>query len=89
MRADAWNAFSKVRLGWGRVFSAAEQQNRRTTFIAAYRLAKEKPDLGDPVAFAERAIQETQFTYNRGTNRVGREVPWAPLCSALMRLPKL
>ncbi len=63
--AKVRNAFSKITLAWGKVFSVAEQFNRRTTFIAAYRTAQER-GLGDPVAFAERAIAETQFTYNKG-----------------------
>jgi hypothetical protein len=42
-RGDAWahtqNGFSKLALGWGKLFGMAEQINRRSTFIAAYRMA--------------------------------------------------
>lgn len=64
-RAKAGNAVSKVSLAWGKAFGAAEQFNRRLTFIASYRLAK-KQGLGNPVAFAEKTIAETQFVYNKG-----------------------
>lgn len=64
-KAKASNAVSKVSLAWGKAFGAAEQFNRRLTFIASYRLAK-KQGLGNPVAFAEKTIAETQFVYNKG-----------------------
>lgn len=59
------NALSKLSLGWGKVFGLAEQFNRRTTFIAAYRTAVEQK-MTDPAAFAEKAVNETQFVYNKG-----------------------
>lgn len=59
------NAMAKLGLGWGKVFSAAEQFNRRVTFIAAYKLARDQ-GMADPMAFAEKAIAETQGIYNKG-----------------------
>jgi N12 class adenine-specific DNA methylase len=59
------NAFSRLQLGWGKLFSTAESTNRRITFIAAFRLAEERGD-PDPFGFAERAINETQFVANKG-----------------------
>lgn len=59
------NAWSKTTLVWGKVFGLAEQFNRRTTFIAAYRTAIEQ-GMADPAKFAARAVQETQFVYNKG-----------------------
>jgi hypothetical protein len=49
---------------WGSMFSLAEQFNRRTTFIAAWRHAR---DIGhvDPMAFAETAVEETQGIYSK------------------------
>lgn len=63
--AKASNGLSKLSLAWGKLFGAAEQFNRRTTFIAAYRTAVEE-GIDDPAAFAERAIAQTQFVYNKG-----------------------
>lgn len=63
--AVASNSLSKFSLAWGKVFGLAEQFNRRTTFIAAYRTAVEE-GLDDPAAFAAQAIAETQFVYNKG-----------------------
>ncbi len=64
-RAMANNAWERTKVAWGRPFSLAEQFNRRTTFIAAWRTAREQlgmtPD--DAAAFARRAVQETQFVY--------------------------
>jgi hypothetical protein len=65
LRAKAANAMSKLMLAWGKPFSAAEQFNRRATFIAAYRTAVEE-GIEDPSAFAKRAINDTQFVYNKG-----------------------
>jgi hypothetical protein len=62
-RARVSNAVSHVSLAWGKVFGAAEQFNRRVTFIAAYRTAVEQ-GIADPAKFAEKAIAETQFVYN-------------------------
>jgi hypothetical protein len=63
--AKGGNALSKLSLAWGKVFSVAEQFNRRTTFIAAYRTAVEQ-GMRNPAAFAEKSVSETQFVYNRG-----------------------
>lgn len=50
---------------WGSMFSAAEQYNRRVSFNAAYEIAR---NLGEsnPYEFAVKAVDETQFIYNRG-----------------------
>ncbi len=63
--AKASNALSKLTLAWGKVFSSAEQFNRRVTFIAAYRTALEQK-MDDPAWFAAQAIAETQGVYNKG-----------------------
>jgi hypothetical protein len=63
--AKANNTLAKVSLGWGKLFGAAEQFNRRVTFIAAYKLARDE-GMADPFAFAEGAIRETQGVYNKG-----------------------
>lgn len=67
--AQARNYGTKLALGWGKVFGVAEQFNRRLTFIAAYNLAREK-GIADPAAFAEKAVQETQFLSNKGNKPV-------------------
>lgn len=63
--AMASNALSKLSLGWGKLFGMAEQINRRTTFIAAFRIAVEK-GIANPGAFATKAVDETQFINNKG-----------------------
>jgi hypothetical protein len=63
-KALANNALSKFSMGWGKLFGMAEQINRRSTFIAAYRLGIEK-GVADPAAFAENAVNETQFINNK------------------------
>ncbi len=63
--AKASNAVSKFSLGWGKLFSTAEQFNRRITFIAAYRTAIDQ-GIADPAAFAADVVNQTQFTYNKG-----------------------
>lgn len=63
-RAQAANLWEKVKVGWGQPFALAEQFNRRSTFIAAYRLAKNRK-LGNPAEFARRAVLETQFLYSK------------------------
>ena len=63
--AKANNFVAKVGLGWGKLFSAAEQFNRRVTFIAAYKMAREQ-GMENPFQFAEQAIAETQGVYNKG-----------------------
>ncbi len=64
--ARAQNVLAKTQLAWGKVFGIAEQFNRRVTFIAAYRTAVAQ-DMADPAAFAAKAVNETQFVYNKGT----------------------
>ena len=59
------NSVAKVALGWGKLFGLAEQINRRSTFIAAYRMAKDK-GIANPAAFATKAVNETQFINNKG-----------------------
>jgi len=49
---------------WGMMFGATENFNRRLTFIAAYRMARENPELGNPYDFAAKAVNETQGIYN-------------------------
>lgn len=63
--AKASNAMSKFSLGWGKLFSTAEQFNRRITFIAAYRTAVDQ-GMADPASFAADVVNQTQFTYNKG-----------------------
>ena len=63
-RAQASNYWEKVKVGWGQPFALAEQFNRRSTFIAAYRLAKDS-NMGNPAEFARRAVLETQFVYTK------------------------
>ncbi|MDG9927396.1 MULTISPECIES: PLxRFG domain-containing protein [unclassified Pseudomonas] len=65
-RAMASNAVSRLSVAWGKLFGAAEQVNRRVTFIAAYRLAKDQ-GMRDPAAFARRAVTETQFVYSKAS----------------------
>lgn len=62
--AAASNALSRLTLAWGKLFGAAEQFNRRATFIAAYRTAQDQR-INDPAAFAAKAIYETQFVYTK------------------------
>lgn len=50
---------------WGYMFGATENFNRRITFIAAYRMARENPELGNPYEFAVKAIDETQGIYSK------------------------
>jgi hypothetical protein len=63
--AAAQNNVSRAGLAWGKMFGAAEQFNRRVTFIAAYRTAVAE-GMADPEAFARKAINETQGIYNKG-----------------------
>jgi hypothetical protein len=63
--AAAQNVVSRIGFAWGKLFSTAEQFNRRVTFIAAYRTAVEQ-GMSNPDAFARRAIHETQGVYNKG-----------------------
>ncbi|MBP7454944.1 MAG: PLxRFG domain-containing protein [Ottowia sp.] len=61
-RAATANAWERTKVAWGQPFALAEQFNRRSTFIAAYRTAKER-GMRDPAGFARRAVLETQFLY--------------------------
>ncbi len=63
-RAFVQNNFSKLALGWGKLFGLAEQINRRSTFIAAYRMAVDQK-IANPGAFATKAVNETQFISNK------------------------
>lgn len=62
--AKGSNFLSKLTLLWGRPFALAEQYNRQVTFIAAFRTAVEQK-IGNPALFAEKAVNETQFTYTK------------------------
>lgn len=63
-RAAASNNWERVKVAWGQPFALAEQFNRRSTFIAAYRIAKEQ-GIGNPAEFARNAVLETQFLYSK------------------------
>ncbi|QLI49470.1 hypothetical protein vBPaeMUSP25_31 [Pseudomonas phage vB_PaeM_USP_25] len=65
-RAAASNAVARLSVAWGKLFGAAEQMNRRVTFIAAYRIAKSQ-GMRDPDAFARHAVTETQFVYSKAS----------------------
>ena len=65
-KAALQNTGSRVGLGWGAFFSLAEQINRRVTFVAAYRMAKDQ-GMADPAKFASQSIKETQFVYNKAS----------------------
>ena len=59
-------------MAWGQPFALAEQFNRRSTFIASYRIAKAQ-GMADPAEFARRAVLETQFLYSKANKmRWGR-----------------
>ena len=62
--------------GLGKLFSAAEQLNRRITFIAAYRVASQQR-MANPAEFARRAVTETQFVHQRRARCNGAAAPWA------------
>lgn len=64
LQALGQNAMSRLSLAWGKLFGAAEQLNRRITFVAAYRTAKTQ-GIDDPASFARKAITETQFLYSK------------------------
>jgi hypothetical protein len=63
-RAKASNLWEKGKVAWGQPFALAEQFNRRSTFIAAYRLAKDQ-GMDNPAQFARDAVVETQFLYTK------------------------
>ncbi|WP_254303028.1 PLxRFG domain-containing protein [Comamonas thiooxydans] len=66
LRAEVANKWEQGKVLWGQPFALAEQFNRRSTFIAAYRTAKDQ-GLADPAAFARKAVLETQFVYSKAT----------------------
>jgi hypothetical protein len=77
--AQVGNALSKLSMGWGKLFGLAEQINRRSTYIAAFRLAVENK-VADPAGFAKQAVDETQFINNKGNKaRWGRGAVGATL----------
>ena len=63
-RAGAANAWERTKVVWGQPFALAEQFNRRSTFIAAYRMAKDNGH-ANPAEFARNAVLETQFVYSK------------------------
>lgn len=63
-RAKAANQWERVKVAWGQPFALAEQVNRRSTFIAAYRTAVEQK-IPNPAEFARTAVLETQFVYTK------------------------
>ena len=63
-RAAASNAWERTKVAWGQPFALAEQFNRRSTFIAAFRMAKEQ-GRKNPAEFARKAVLETQFLYSK------------------------
>lgn len=65
-RAAAQNGLARFSVAWGKLFGAAEQVNRRITYVAAYRTAVAQR-MADPDAFARRAVQETQFVYSKAS----------------------
>ncbi|MFG8475160.1 PLxRFG domain-containing protein [Pseudomonas aeruginosa] len=71
-RALASNSVARLSMAWGKLFGAAEQINRRMTYIASYRIAKAQ-NMGNPDEFARRAVRETQFVYSKASKmRWGR-----------------
>lgn len=63
-RALASNSVARLSMAWGKLFGAAEQINRRMTYIASYRIAKAQ-NMANPDEFARRAVRETQFVYSK------------------------
>ncbi|WP_367147081.1 PLxRFG domain-containing protein [Comamonas thiooxydans] len=64
LRAKAGNLWEQGKVLWGQPFALAEQFNRRSTFIASYRIARDQ-GMADPAAFARKAVLETQFVYSK------------------------
>ncbi|WP_314972826.1 PLxRFG domain-containing protein [Comamonas testosteroni] len=64
LRAKVGNLWEQGKVLWGQPFALAEQFNRRSTFIASYRIAKDQ-GMTDPAAFARKAVLETQFVYSK------------------------
>lgn len=64
---------------WGSLFATAEVFNRKTTFIAAWEIAKENGE-PNPYSEAKKAVYETQGIYNKGNRpNWGRGIIGAPL----------
>jgi hypothetical protein len=63
-RAAAANNWERLKVAWGQPFALAEQFNRRSTFIASYRIAKAQ-GMSNPAEFARKAVLETQFLYSK------------------------
>lgn len=57
-------AARKALHAWGSIYALTEQFNRGTSFIAAYRAAKDD-GMADPYEFASKMVEETQFTYSK------------------------
>jgi DNA repair protein RadC len=69
----------KLSFLWGSIYSLTEQFNRGTTFLAAYRIAKQNNER-DPYAFAVHMVDQTQGVYNRANRpEVSRGKIGAPL----------
>ena len=64
LRAKVGNLWEQGKVLWGQPFALAEQFNRRSTFIASYRIAKDQ-GMADPAEFAHKAVLETQFVYSK------------------------
>ncbi len=64
LRAEVANKWEQGKVLWGQPFALAEQFNRRSTFIASYRIAKDQ-GMADPAEFARKAVLETQFVYSK------------------------
>jgi hypothetical protein len=58
-------ALRKLSFAWGAIYAVTEQMNRTTTFLAAYNIATEN-GRADAYEFAVKAVNETQFVYNKG-----------------------
>lgn len=63
-KAAANNFWRRTVVAWGQPFAWAEQFNRRSTFIAAYRIARANGH-DNPAEFARLAVQESQFMYSK------------------------
>jgi len=64
-------AFSGLLDAWAYLFSKAETMNRRVMFIAGHELATRRGLTGDAAyEFAIKAVQDTQFIYNKGNRPV-------------------
>lgn len=63
--ATTMNFGRRLAAAWGMPFSTAELFNRRVTFAAAYRTAKEQ-GIANPFEFAKTTVIDTQFLYNKG-----------------------